>query len=220
MPDREKKYKQINRKGKGDKIMSNIITKRGTIVEDPPLARFLFSDTRIMSWFWLVVRVLIGLEWVNASSHKLGNPAWMQTGEALKGFWTSAIAIPDAGRPPITYDWYRSFIQGMLDSGAYVWFAKLIAIGELAVGIGLIIGAFVGIAAFFGALMNWNFIMAGSTSINPLLLVGEVALVLAWKIAGHWGADRFLLPLLGTPWKGHKVEEVASPEKGQSPSVA
>src|SRR5262245_35128385 len=133
-----------------------IVTSKGRIIEDPPLAKFLFSDTR-MAPVWLIVRVLVGLSWLDAASHKLGSPAWMDTGEALKGFWTAAVQIPDTGRPPVAFDWYRSFLQGMLDSGSYVWFAKLIAIGEFAVGVGLIIGAFVGIAAFFGGLMNWNF---------------------------------------------------------------
>jgi len=49
--------------------------------------------------------------------------------------------------------------------------------------------------------MNWNFMMAGTASSNPLLFASGVFLILAWKTAGYWGADRFLLPLLGTPWK-------------------
>ncbi len=28
-----------------------------------------------------------------------------------------------------------------------------------------------------------------------------VGLILAWKVAGYYGVDRYLLPLLGTPWK-------------------
>ena len=66
--------------------------------------------------------------------------------------------------------------------------------------IALILGAFTGIAAFFGALMNWNFMMAGSASSNPLLFVLALGLVMAWKIAGYIGLDYFLLPLIGTPW--------------------
>ena len=31
-------------------------------------------------------------------------------------------------------------------------------------------------------------------------------LVLAWKTAGYIGLDRFLMPLLGTPWKAPKVD--------------
>jgi thiosulfate dehydrogenase [quinone] large subunit len=194
-------------------------TNRGTLVTNPPLARLLFDDTRF-SVIWAVIRVLVGLSWVDASLHKLSSPAWMETGEALKGFWASAVKIPDAGKPAITFDWYRSFLQGLLDSGAYVWFAKLVAIGEFAVGVALIIGAFVGIAAFFGAFMNWNFMMAGSASTNPLLFAAAILLVLAWKTAGYYGVDRFLLPRLGTPW-GRKVESAPSGSKSETaPSAA
>jgi thiosulfate dehydrogenase [quinone] large subunit len=175
-------------------------TNRGTIVEDPPVAKFLFSDTRIAP-VWTVIRVLMGFAWLDAGLHKISDPGWMVTGESLLGFWTRAVAIPEQGRPPISFDWYRSFLQGMIDAGSYTWFARLIAVGEVLVGVALIVGAFVGIAAFFAALMNWNFIMAGSASTNGLLLVGAIVLVLAWKIAGYYGADYFLLPRLGTPWK-------------------
>jgi len=176
-------------------------TERGTVLNDPPLAQFLFSDTR-MAVVWLVVRVLIGWEWIDAARGKLGDPTWMQTGEALRGFWEQAVQIPESGRPPIAFDWYRNFIQGMIDSGSYTWFAKLVAVGELAVGVLLIIGAFVGVAAFFGAFMNFNYIMAGSASSNGLLGLGAVLLILAWKTAGYYGLDRFILPKLGMTWQG------------------
>jgi thiosulfate dehydrogenase [quinone] large subunit len=179
--------------------MQKLLNRKNTVVSDPKIARLLFNDIRF-SVLWLVVRVWLGYEWINAASHKIGNPAWTQTGDALKGYWTSAVAIPEAGRPPISFDWYRSFIQGLLDAQAYTWFAKLIAYGELLVGIALIIGAFVGIAAFFGALMNWSFMMAGSASINPVLFILAIGLILAWKTAGYIGADYFLLNRLGTPW--------------------
>src|SRR5258708_405219 len=172
----------------------------GTVVTNPPLASFLFDDTRL-AVVWLVVRVLIGYSWVDASLHKLSDPGWMVTGDALKGFWSNIVKIPAApAKPAITFDWYRSFIQFMLDSGAYTWFAKVVAIGEFTVGVCLIIGAFVGVAAFVGATMNWTFIMAGSASSNGLLFAAAVLLILAWKVAGYYGVDRFLLPRLGTPW--------------------
>ena len=65
----------------------------------------------------------------------------------------------------------------------------------------MILGIFTGIAAFFGGFMNWNFMMAGSASSNPLLFTIAVGLVLAWKVAGYYGLDRFVLPALGTPWQ-------------------
>jgi thiosulfate dehydrogenase [quinone] large subunit len=89
----------------------------------------------------------------------------------------------------------------MLDNGWYTWFAQLVAWGETLVGLGLLVGALVGIAAFFGTLMNFSFLLAGTTSTNPVLFGLGVFLVLAWKVAGFWGLDRWLLPLLGTPWQ-------------------
>ena len=89
----------------------------------------------------------------------------------------------------------------MLDSGAYTWFAKLVVFGELAIGIALVLGLFTGVAGFFGGFMNWNFMMAGSASTNPVLFVLSVLLVLAWKSAGWLGLDRWVLPLVGTPWQ-------------------
>lgn len=187
--------------------MKEIITRKGTVVQDPPFTKTLFTDTR-MAWFWLVARVWVGYQWLDAALHKIDNPAWVQTGEALKGFWTGAVAVPEGGRPAIAFDWYRSFIQFLLDAEAYTWFAKVVAYGEMLVGIALILGVFTGFAAFFGATMNWNFMMAGSASTNPLLLIIAIGLIMAWKIAGYIGVDRFLLPYLGTPWRGKKSEYV------------
>lgn len=166
-------------------------------LEDPPFLRALFGDVRL-AWVWLVVRLYLGYEWLEAGLHKIGDPAWMQTGEAVKGFWTRAVAIPAQGRPPITYGWYRDFLNGLLASESHAFFAKLVTLGEVAVGIALILGAFVWIAAFFGALMNMNFMLAGTASTNPVLLLIAILLIIAWKTAGYWGLDRFLLPALGT----------------------
>ncbi len=192
-----------------------VSTKSGRIIEDPPIARFLFSDTRFAP-VWTVIRVLIGLSWLEAGLGKFGNPAWMQTGDALKGFWTSAVAVPETGHAAITFDWYRSFLQGLLDAGAYTWFAKLIVFGEILVGVALIVGAFVGIAAVFAALMNWNYIMAGSASSNGLFLVAAIALILAWKTAGYYGLDFFLLPRLGTPWTRRKTHQQQEQDSTQA----
>ena len=179
--------------------MNAVVTRKNEKLQDPPFARFLFSDTRA-AWFWLLVRVWLGWQWIDASLHKLNNPAWVQTGEAVKGFWTNAVAIPEVGRPPVNFDWYRTFLQLLLDNEAYRWLGPMIAYGELLIGIGLILGAFTGIAAFFGALLNWNFMMAGTASSNPLLFALAIAIILAWKVAGYVGADYYLLRFLGTPW--------------------
>ncbi len=194
--------------------MSTRTVNEPIMMTDPPFAISLFGSTR-WAWLWLVMRLYIGYTWLTSGLEKVGNPAWMQTGQALRGFWENAVRIPEApARAPIAFDWYRSFIQGLLDSQSYVWFAKLIPIAEVVIGIALILGAFAGIAAFAGAFMNWNFMMAGTASINPLMFVITILLILAWKTAGWWGLDRFLLPTIGTPWRPGRIFE-----RGEKASV-
>ncbi len=180
-------------------MTTQVTTVSGRIIEDPPFARFIFNDTRF-AWFWAIIRVLLGISWFQSGWGKVTNPAWMDEGAALRGFWENAVRIPETGRPPIAFDWYRDFIQGLLDANAYTWFAPFVAISEVLVGAALVLGAFVGIAAFGGALMNWNFVMAGTASSNALLGLAALFLILAWKTAGWWGLDRFLLPRVGVPW--------------------
>ena len=52
-------------------------------------------------------------------------------------------------------------------------------------------------AAFFGAFMNMSFLLAGSASVNPVMFTLAIGLILAWKVAGYYGLDRYLLPMLG-----------------------
>ncbi len=144
------------------------------------------------AWLFLPLRLWLGWQWIEAGWHKIVSPAWMVSGVALQGYWTKAVVLVD-GKGPITYDWYRSFIQFLLDSQSHVWFAKFVVIGELAVGIALILGAFVGVSAFFGALMNWNYMMAGTASTNPMLFLISILLMLGWRVAGYIGMDYFIL---------------------------
>jgi thiosulfate dehydrogenase [quinone] large subunit len=190
-------------------MASLLASRKGQAVQDPPIAQLLFNN-KIAGWLWFLPRIWLGWQWVQASMHKLSDPAWVVTGTALKGYWTGAVAIPASGHPAIAFDWYRAFLQFLLNTQSYTWFAKLISYGEVLVGIGLILGAFTGIAAFFGALMNWNFMMAGSASTNPLLFAIAIAIILAWKVAGYIGADFFLLKFLGTPWKPGSVAKTAA----------
>ena len=183
-----------------------VLTRKGQTLETPSVISALFSDKRF-SILWLAVRVWLGYEWIQASLHKLSSPDWMVTGNALKGFWMGAVKIPAEGRPAIAYDWYRNFLQAMLNAEAYTWFAKVVAVSELLFGIALIAGIFVGATAFFSGFMNWNFIMAGSASVNGVFFGLAVLLVLAWKIAGYIGLDYFLLPRVADLWMKPKAVE-------------
>ncbi len=169
-------------------------------IEGPAFTRFLFSNSQA-GLFWLPIRLFLGFSWLGSGWGKFTGQGWVDGGSALRGYWERAAAIPEQGRPPITYEWYRDFINALLAGGHEQWFAWVIMFGEMAVGIGLIIGMLTGAAAFFGALMNISFLLAGTASTNPVMFTLAIGLILAWKVAGYYGVDRYLLPLLGTPWR-------------------
>jgi thiosulfate dehydrogenase (quinone) large subunit len=187
--------------------MNNAVTTRkGEVIQTPSFITKLFNHP-LAGLIWLPIRVWIGWQWLVAGIHKFENPAWMQTGAALKGFWAGAVAIPATGTAPIHYAWYRTFLQFLLNAQAYTWFAKLVTVGELLVGITMILGIFTGFAAFMGGFMNWGYMMAGSASVNPMFFLLSVLLVLAWRVAGYYGADYFLVPWFGSFLNRQKKEK-------------
>ena len=169
-------------------------------IEGPAFTRFLFGNSRA-GLFWLPIRLFVGFSWLESGWGKLQNPDWTTGGAALRAYWERAAAIPDEGRPPITFEWYRDFINFLLNGNHETWFAWVVMFGEVAIGVGLLVGALAGIAAFFGAFMNMSFLLAGSASTNPVMFTLAVGLMLAWRVAGYYGVDRYLLPRLGTPWR-------------------
>src|SRR5437879_13074039 len=72
---------------------------------------------------WLPVRLWLGVVWLQYAWLKLSDPQWMGSGETMKGYLVNATAT--AGQ-----DWYRAFMQLLIDSGAYVPIVKMVAVGE------------------------------------------------------------------------------------------
>ncbi len=199
-----------SRRSKGDVIA----------LQDPPVARALFGSVR-WAWIWLIIRLYVGYEWLVAGWGKVTNPAWTgaKAGTALSGFVSNALK-QTSGAHPNVQGWYGWFLQNLVSSHTAFW-SYLVAWGETLVGIALILGIFTGIAAFFGSFMNLNYLLAGTVSINPILFVAEIGLLMAWKTAGWWGLDRWVLPAVGTPWRPGFIfrGEISSGEQlAQAPS--
>jgi thiosulfate dehydrogenase [quinone] large subunit len=175
-------------------------------LQEPSVARWLFNSTGA-AWIWLVVRVYLGYEWAHAGYEKIFQEHWLTSTAPLKGF--IGYALQGAGQgdhSAVNYGWYAAFLRWVGGDGA-PFMSKLIAIGELTIGILLILGLFTGIAAFLAGILSVSFGLAGVAGVNPAFFVMEVLLILAWRNAGYVGLDRWVLPALGTPWEPGKVFE-------------
>src|SRR5437763_13813384 len=153
------------------KVEKVLDAKVQTLIQDPPIARFFFQST-VAAWLWLAVRLYVGYDFIVAGWHKFTTLAWMDgSGIGILGFWKGALGTTPSGAPVITFDWYRGFLQYLMDTNSAGWFSYVIVFGELAVGIGLLLGAFLGWAAAGGLPMNFTLLLAGTGSPTPVLVM-------------------------------------------------
>lgn len=165
---------------------------------EPAIGKFFLASVGSAP-VWFVVRMEVGAEWLLAGWEKMQSPAWGTTGKAIGGFVAGALA-KTSGPNPAVQGWYAWFLLHLVQPNPGLW-SFLITYGEFAVGLGVLLGILTGIAAGFGVLMNLNYLLAGTVSINPVLGMFGLFLVFSWRACGWIGGDRWLLPTIGLPWK-------------------
>lgn len=146
-----------------------------------------------LSIVWTLLRIWIGWQWLEAGLKKVSDPKWMDSGVALKGYWAKALGIVPNSAPTIKYGWYQGFIQALHDGGHNVWFAKIVVFGEILTGAALILGTATVFSLLVGAFMNMNYMLAGSTSSNPVMYTAAIILLIAGPAAYYYGVDRYLI---------------------------
>ena len=101
---------------------------------------------------------------------------------------------------------------GALAAGraSLAWGPLAIACMYVVLGLALIAGSFVGIAAALGILVSVvSLSVSADANLDPLEFIAATLLVLAWKNAGYVGLDRYLLRLFGAPWWDTQVTHVS-----------
>lgn len=144
------------------------------------------------SWIWLVIRLYVGYQWMTAGWHKLVD------GFDASGFLKGAIAksIPASeGAKPVVQGWWAAFLENFALPNVGL-FNFLVPVGEFLVGLALIVGFATIFAAVMGMVMNFAFILSGTISTNPNLLILEFILVaLGGAYAGYIGVDYWFRPM-------------------------
>ena len=150
---------------------------------------------------WIVLlRVVVGFWFLKAVWTKL-TVAWLfgvipypAVSPRFVGFHPKRVAEFAAGNP---VEWYKHFLEGTVLPKAAV-FATLQTYGEVAVGLGLVLGLLTGLSALVGLYLALNFGLAtqwmsfGQQGFH-LLLTTSMIVFLGARAGRVWGLDAWLL---------------------------
>ncbi|MBU3181203.1 DoxX family membrane protein [Clostridium psychrophilum] len=145
---------------------------------------------------WTSLRIWLGYQWISAGLEKFTGGGWIGStaGTAITGFLKGSLAKA-SGAHPAVQSWYADFIKTIALPNATA-FSYLITFGEILTGISLILGALTVVGLIAGALMNLNYMLAGTTSTNPNMYTVAFILLFVGANAYAIGLDHFILPIL------------------------
>jgi thiosulfate dehydrogenase [quinone] large subunit len=146
--------------------------------------------SEVASWILTVLRLYVGYSWITAGYHKLSG------GFDAAGFLKGAIANPVKGPDgAVVFGWYVDFLKHFAMPNVDI-FNTIVPIGEFLVGVGLILGCLTTAAMFFGLVMNFAYLFAGTISSNPMDILLGVIILFAGYNAGRVGLDRWVTPFI------------------------
>jgi PQQ-dependent catabolism-associated beta-propeller protein len=155
---------------------------------------------------WIVVlRVVVGAWFLKAVWTKLtvefawGVLPYVTVSSRFIGFQPKRVAEFAAGNP---VGWYKDFLENTVLPNAAL-FAKLQTYGEVAVGIGLILGFCIGLTALLGLFLTVNYGLAtqwmsfGQQGFHVMLFTSMIILLGA-RAGRFWGIDGLMLRMIGS----------------------
>ena len=145
------------------------------------------ATERIPAWVLLPLRLFLGITFVYAGLQKLTDPQFFDPhavgyiGKQLAAFARDSplhdlllsVAVPHAAL-----------------------FGSLVAYGELAIGLGVLVGLLLRPAAFFGALLSFVFFLSASWNVHPYFYGPDIVFFFAWLPVMLAGARHAALPVM------------------------
>lgn len=152
-----------------------------------------WADTRLSGRVLLPLRLFLGVTFVYAGIQKLTDPQFFNPLAA--GFIGKQIMAFATGSPI-----HNFLIHFALPHATF--FGAFVAFGEIAIGIGTLIGFLFRPAAFFGILLSLMFFLSASWRVHPYFYGADIVFVFAWiplLLSGPLGsglpsADALLVP--------------------------
>jgi thiosulfate dehydrogenase [quinone] large subunit len=143
-------------------------------------------QSKIASVAWLAVRVWIGIMWFQAGWSKVfgaENPSFLHNnGAGVAGF---------AGHGVAAYSWWGSLMHSFVVPNAS-WIAVMVAFGELAIGLGLIVGFLTRTAAVASLFLLLTYIMSGTAGVTGFYALCALIVLATWRTSTWIGLDGLL----------------------------
>ncbi|MCD5322477.1 MULTISPECIES: DoxX family protein [Pontibacillus] len=146
-------------------------------------------ENNIVAALLTIIRVYLGYTWFMAGFHKLTGPSF-----DANGFLQGAVGKA-TGDHPAVQGWWAAFLDTIAIPNSGL-FSFLVMWGEILVGAALILGIFTTFAALMGITMNFAFLLSGTTSTNPQMVLLTIFILVAGYNAGKYGLDRYVIPFL------------------------
>lgn len=158
------------------------------------------------SWSgWVIVplRLFLGVTFVYAGLQKLTDPQYFNP--AARGYIGTQIVGFAHGSP------LHDFLLNVAAPHA-VLFGACVAYGELAIGLGVLVGLLLRPAAFFGLLLNLIFFLSADWHVYPYFYGSDIVYLFGWLTLLLAGPANQVLPALDT-WLAIRLIERAKPRE-------
>ncbi|NMP21650.1 hypothetical protein [Sulfobacillus harzensis] len=151
---------------------------------------------------WAILRIGLGYIWLNAALEKLGAfPVYVgaKAGTAVTGYLQGALAQSSGAHAQVTAEW--AWLVHVLFLPTAGFWSIVVTFGELACGIGLILGVFTGTALIGALVMNLAYMLSGSATVNPAMFTLEVIMLAIGPAVAYWGLDHWAFH----DWAGRRL---------------
>jgi len=164
--------------------MNNLMTVFGNPSErTTPRVFAWLRENKYATVAWLAVRVWIGIMWIQAGWSKVfgaENPSFLHhNGAGVAGF---------ASGPNAAYSWWASIMHSFVVPNAS-WIAVIVAFGELAIGLGLVVGFLTRTAALASLLLLFTYVMSGTASVTAFYALCALIVLATWRTSTWISVD-------------------------------
>jgi len=141
-------------------------------------------------WIPVPLRLFLGVTFLYAGIQKLTDPQYLNPG--ARGYIGHQMAAFAAASP------LHEFLLGVAVPHAAL-FGVLVAYGELAIGLSVLLGLLLRVAALFGLLLNLLFFLSADWQIFPYFYGSDIVFLFCWLTLLIAGPAQQALPALD-PW--------------------